>query len=232
MNSPVVQLGLESFAGQAPLFPLPATVLFPQQSLPLHVFEPRYRQMAADVLQGNRLMAVGLLQDGWEPDYAGRPPIHEMVCLGRVIKEQRLPDGRFNLIVRGLARAAIVREVPGDTPYRVAQLELYRDLYPSDSTLDRETRRRELVVAFHRLFPQSRVAPLFDELLRTDLPLGALCDMMSVIMRIPPASKQVHLEEVDVDERSRALLTDLRRECAAAGWTAEQSARFSSLSLN
>src|SRR5580700_9155649 len=96
---------LEGFSCTARLFPLPNLVLFPHVIQPLHVFEPRYRQLMEDALQADRLMAIALLQPGWEEDYHQRPPIHPVVCIGRIFKEERLEDGRFNLLLQGLCRA-------------------------------------------------------------------------------------------------------------------------------
>src|SRR5437763_5081870 len=95
---------LADFRGVARLFPLPNLVLFPHVVQPLHVFEPRYRQMTADALAGDRLIALALLKSGWEDDYDAQPPIHGVGCLGRVAAEQLLPDGRYNLLLRGLSR--------------------------------------------------------------------------------------------------------------------------------
>src|SRR5215510_11390422 len=95
---------LAGFTGTARLFPLPNLVFFPHVMQPLHIFEPRYRQMTADALAGDRLIALVLPTPGWEADYAGRPAIHPVVCLGQVVTEQRLEDGRYNLLLRGLTR--------------------------------------------------------------------------------------------------------------------------------
>src|ERR1700692_4837672 len=103
-------LPLSGFAGTVRLFPLPNLVLFPHVMQPLHIFEPRYRQMAADALAGDRLIAPVLLQTGWEADYEGRPAIYSMACLGRIVAEQRLDDGRFNLLLRGICRARLSKE--------------------------------------------------------------------------------------------------------------------------
>ena len=59
-----------------PIFPLPNAVLFPNVFLPLHIFEPRYREMVADALQGDRIIGMVLLRPGWEADYDGRPAIY------------------------------------------------------------------------------------------------------------------------------------------------------------
>src|SRR5437763_12710939 len=98
------QQALANFPGTARLFPLPNLVLFPHVVQPLHVFEPRYRRMTARALAGDRLIALVLLQPGWEDDYDNRPAVHRVACLGRVIGDQKLDDGRYNLLLRGLSR--------------------------------------------------------------------------------------------------------------------------------
>src|SRR2546426_12001402 len=100
----------EGFDGRARLFPLPNLVLFPYAIQPLHIFEPRYRQMTAHALGGDRLIALVLLRPGWESDYEGRPPIHAVACLGRIITEQRLADESYNILLRGLSRMRILAE--------------------------------------------------------------------------------------------------------------------------
>ncbi len=93
-----------------PLFPLPTVVLFPNVFLPLHIFEARYRQMVADALAGDRLIGMVLLKPGFEADYDGRPPIYEVGSVGLITHVDRLPEGRFNLVLRGLEKFRIVGE--------------------------------------------------------------------------------------------------------------------------
>src|SRR5262245_4682668 len=102
---------LAGFSGKARLFPLPNLVFFPQVMQPLHVFEPRYRQMTADALEGDRLIALVLPKPGWEGDYMGKPLLHDVACIGRIMAEQLLEDGRYNMLLRGLARVRIVDEI-------------------------------------------------------------------------------------------------------------------------
>src|SRR5256885_4062278 len=87
----------ETFSGKVRLFPLPNLVLFPHVLQPLHVFEPRYRQLLTDALDDDRMIALALLRPGWEDDYDKRPPIHPVVCIGKVHNEERFADGRYNL---------------------------------------------------------------------------------------------------------------------------------------
>src|SRR5271166_1167351 len=98
------------FGGTARLFPLPNLVLFPHVVQPLHIFEPRYRQLMSDALADDRLIAMALLQPGWESDYEERPAIYPGVCIGQIYKEEKLSDGRFNLLLHGAARAQVLNE--------------------------------------------------------------------------------------------------------------------------
>src|SRR5437763_12628020 len=93
---------LGDFDGTARLFPLPNLVLFPYVIQPLHIFEPRYRQMTADSLAGDRLLTMALLRPGWEESYEGRPAVHPVGCLGKIVADQHLENGRYNLLLRGL----------------------------------------------------------------------------------------------------------------------------------
>src|SRR3954471_18886278 len=124
--------------GPVRLFPLPNLVLFPQVVQPLHVFEQRYRQMTADALAGDRLIAMALLRPGWEADYDGKPAIHPVACLGRVVAEQRLDDGRYNILLRGLSRIRVVKEISQGKLYRTARVELLGDRAPPEGEGARE----------------------------------------------------------------------------------------------
>jgi Lon protease-like protein len=87
-----------------PLFPLPTTVLFPKIHLPLHIFEPRYREMVRDAQAGEQLIGMVLLKEGWEEEYEKNPPVHEIGCVGRMLYVQPFEDGRFNIVLFGMSR--------------------------------------------------------------------------------------------------------------------------------
>ena len=93
-----------------PLFPLPNVVLFPNVCLPLHIFEPRYREMVADALDGDRIIGMVLLRPGWEGEYEGRPPIYDVGCAGLITHAERTDDGRYNLVLRGLQKFKVQEE--------------------------------------------------------------------------------------------------------------------------
>jgi Lon protease-like protein len=197
---------LAGFDGTARLFPLPNLVLFPHVMQPLHIFEPRYRQMTADALAGDRNIAVVLLDSGWETNYEGAPPIQEVACLGKIVAENRLDDGRFNILLRGLARIRIDHEVPQAKPYRLARVELLEDIIPVQSLTVRKL-RKQLVRNVPAWFPaKGKVLDEFKKLLRGDLPLGTLCDIVAFALPLDVAFKQKLLEELDVEKRARSLL--------------------------
>src|SRR6476469_9463164 len=122
-----------------PLFPLPNVVLFPTVFLPLHIFEPRYRDMVAAALDGDRIIGMALLRPGWEGRYEGRPPIYAVGCAGLITHAERLPDGRYNIVLRGLEKFRVVREYD-DLPYRTAHVD---PIMESLSDQDREVVRAE-----------------------------------------------------------------------------------------
>src|SRR5262249_15891298 len=79
-------------------------------------FEPRYRQMTADALAGDRLIGLTLLQPGWEDEYEGRPAVHSVACLGRVVADQLLPDGRYNLLLPRISPLRLLHQAPHQRP--------------------------------------------------------------------------------------------------------------------
>src|SRR6187549_2359832 len=125
-----------------PIFPLPNVVLFPSVFLPLHIFEPRYRQMVDDALNGDRIIGMTLLRAGWESDYEGRPAVYPLGCAGVITHAERLPDGRFNIVLRGMEKFRITRE-EDDRLYRVAHVDPVPE-WPADRVREemRDERRR------------------------------------------------------------------------------------------
>ncbi len=215
-----VQDDLKLFTGEAPLFPLLNVVLLPQTWLPLHIFEPRYRAMIADALDGDRLIAMALLHPNQELAYESKAAkIHQVVCLGRIAVEEKLPDGRFNLTLRGICRARIDSELDTDQPYRTAELTLLSDFYPSEPTIDRRHRQRELFSGATEILPELQSDPLLHQLLDAEIPLGVLCDVLTHSLGLSPLDAQMLLEESDVDVRSDLVLNHLRskKRSLAAG---------------
>ena len=194
------------FSGIAPLFPLPNVGLFPHALLPLHIFEPRYRKMTADALKGDKLIAMGLLQEGWQqiPSYC-HPAVHRMVGLGKIIAHEQLEDGRYYLVLRGVSRARLITETPSHEPYRVGQLELCPDPTDDYSSFSQSIRSEELLTQFARIFPQINLQKLFLHS-ATELPLATVCDVLLGSMPLPPELLQTFLEECDPEVRGQMLM--------------------------
>jgi hypothetical protein len=106
-----------NFARPIPLFPLAGVALLPQHAVPLHIFEPRYRQMVSDAIDGSGLIAMAV--------YDKPPALRPAVCVGHIVQYDSLPDGRSNIVLQGICRARILRELPMPKPrtYRTALLE-------------------------------------------------------------------------------------------------------------
>jgi uncharacterized protein len=203
--------GLTGFSGVARLFPLPNLVLFPRVLQPLHIFEARYRQLTADALAGDRLIAMALLRDQWDKNYDGHPAIHPVACLGKIVADQRLDDGRYHLMLRGMGRVRIVREIPGPQLYRSAEVALLADFEITKH--ERQRWRRRLLTAVTRWFDdKGGVQKDLHKVLTSKMPLGALADILSFALPLSLQTKQHQLEEVDVERRLKCLLAHLPAE--------------------
>ena len=126
-----------------PLFPLPNVVLFPNVFLPLHIFEARYREMVADAIAGDRMIGMVLLRPGWEHDYEGRPAVYQIGSSGVITHFERLSDGRYNIILRGLERFRVLEE-DSSRIYRRAIVERLADgvIGSDDRTVIRRLRAK------------------------------------------------------------------------------------------
>jgi uncharacterized protein len=185
-----------------PIFPLPNVVFFPHTFLPLHVFEPRYRQMLADCLAGGRRLAVVLLKPGWEPDYYGRPPVYAVAGAGEIVEAESLPDGRSNILLRGLGRIRIEREVASPAPYRIARASWIADVYPSGGEGDLAPVVDRLRRLCGELLSQLPEPPpgMLEVMTRRDV-AGAFVDRVSHLLVHDTVERERLLELEDVERR-------------------------------
>ncbi len=206
------------FTGDVRLFPLPDLVMFPHVVQPLHVFEPRYRDLLNDALDDDGLIAMASLAPGWESNYDGRPALHPHICVGKVVTHHRLDDGRYNLMLLGMRRGRIVEELPAHRSFREAEVVLMDDEYPTDGDESRDHVQERLAKAFQKTLPLAKTEqneePL-RELLSSEVPLGVLTDLVSFALPLGVKLKQHLLAEPNVDRRARLLL-DAMGEPAAA----------------
>ncbi|MEO6808501.1 MAG: LON peptidase substrate-binding domain-containing protein [Isosphaeraceae bacterium] len=191
------------------LFPLPGVVLFPHAVLPLHIFEPRYRQMITHALADDHLIAMVRLREPLECLDEGQSAIEEVACLGRIIRHEPLPDGRFNLLLLGLKRVRLVRELPASTLYRQAEVKVLEDNEPSANV---EPMRTELIERFVALAADQGIHESgLCQMLSPDLPLGPLTDLIAHAMAgLPSVVKQKLLDEPRADRRLDLLNSHLR----------------------
>jgi Lon protease-like protein len=138
-----------------PLFPLSDVVLLPQVSIPLYIFEPRYRQMTRDALEGNHQIGMVTVRPEGLQAMAGDPRLFDIGCLGRIAQAQERPDGTFQIMLLGESRFRVLEEAPrtGDRLYRSARVELLPDREPTgDVELEAMARARsELLALLERL---------------------------------------------------------------------------------
>lgn len=204
--------GLVDFSQLIPLFPLPNVVLMPGAILPLHIFEPRYREMTKDALTGNRLIAMALLKPGFEEKYhTPHVQIYKDVCVGRILKEEELCGGRFNLLLRGLMRASVVKECTREKRYRRAILQ---PVHPEEIPMETEVRfRRE----FHALLTKTPLvnfaagAPWFKLLESPNRPLSEVVDIVGFEVLQTIEDKQRFLAEPLTAKRAQFLYEMLQR---------------------
>jgi Lon protease-like protein len=197
------------FSGLCRLFPLPNVVLFPYVILPLHIFEPRYRQMTQDALDGDRLVTIvqACPTDPTHP-WVEPVPIPEVACVGRIVRHDRFADGRFNILLLGCQRVRLGREVPSTKLYRIAEGTLLEDQPLEDP---KDERRRELIEHFLAALEASRRTDQdLSRLLQSDLPLAILSDVIAHALDLPAEMKQGLLEETRVACRVGSLIALLR----------------------
>lgn len=181
-----------------PVFPLPGVVLFPGTALPLHVFEPRYKAMMDACMAEHRAMAVALLQPGYEADYEGRPAVHSVCGAGRIVSSERMPDGRWNLVLHATDRLLIERELPTDEPFRRAQcVRVPDEVSPDADAL--AGRLRALVARVADAAPRARDA--LTLLLANARGPAHLADALASCTLAPAPLRQALLEERRVARR-------------------------------
>jgi len=126
-----------------PIFPLPDVMLFPNMTVPLHIFEPRYRAMVADALKGNRIIGMVLLRPGYEPDYERSPSIFPLGCAGVIEDVEELPNGEYNILLRAIAKFRISREEVGK-PYRMALVTAIPEVLSAQEKTALQMQRQQL----------------------------------------------------------------------------------------
>jgi hypothetical protein len=186
-----------------PIFPLPNVVLFPNVFLPLHIFEPRYRQMVAESLNGDRIIGMVLLRPGYESDYDGAPPVYATGCSGLITHYEKLDDGRYNLVLRGLEKFAIEsEEVPAvGRLYRSAIISPINEIVAANERDQLRSARKAL---------QNLLTPLFSGPLEGRLPETMpdedLINALAQYLEFDPMEKLALLERQGPLARCKSII--------------------------
>lgn len=190
-----------------PLFPLPGTFLFPGQLLPLHIFEPRYRQMIEDGLDGPGRVVIGTTRPE-EDLLPGHPPtVLPIAGIGEIVRHEKLPDGRFHVWLLGLARVCI-HEVPSEHPYRLVNCTQFHEVPAPESIA--------LALAEQlRMATSQRIHR--DLQLPEGTPTGLLADLLVQMLQAPQGVVEDLFVEASVAERARKALVAHERFPPPAG---------------
>lgn len=183
-----------------PLFPLPGAILFPRSQLPLHIFEPRYREMVRDATEGAG--RIGMVQPH-RLDDDNQAPLYEVGCVGEIVGLEELEDGRYNIVLLGSNRFRMLRETEVDAPYRCAEVDIttFDDDEPEPLSLAQraevEQEARRLGDALGLVVDWAAVGRLDDEML------------VNAIAQVAPfdvGAKQALLEQPTLDGRADLLV--------------------------
>src|SRR5688500_3983259 len=195
-----------------PIFPLPNAVLFPNVFMPLHIFEPRYRAMVSDALAGDRIIGMILLKPGFEADYEGRPPVYSVGCAGVITHAEAQPDGRYNIVLRGLEKYRIVSE-DESKPYRLAHVELLSEMTPEADKAELRRHRQRLEALLAAAVERAGSEPRFPPA----VPDEDLVNALAQYIELDPLERQALLERDGILARCRGLVELLEMKTLSKG---------------
>ena len=197
-----------------PIFPLPNAVLFPNVFMPLHIFEPRYRTMVSDALAGDRIIGMVLLRAGFERDYEGRPAIFPIGCAGVVTHSEPLPDGRFNIVLKGIEKFRVTSE-DDSKPYRLATIDSLPELVPDTERKELRQLRLRLEALLAAAVEREGGDPKFPRAVADEDLVNALAQYIG----LEPLERQALLEREGVLARCHGLIELLEMKTMERGAT-------------
>jgi Lon protease-like protein len=205
-----------------PMFPLPNVVLFPHALLPLHIFEERYKALARDVLGGHHFLAISLLSHPDQADGQERPPVQRVAGVGEVVMAHELPDGRFNLVVRGRARIRVDEELDSSNPYRLITASELPDLPATDDgeLRDADQSLRALVGHLADAIPEG--GELLRQVVVSQETPSELVDVLAAALVVDPGLRQRLLETRDVMKRIERVSAEVVAMTSRIGTSSTQ----------
>jgi len=186
------------------VFPLPSAVLLPGGALPLHIFEPRYRRLVEHSLETDGVFAMAQVIPGQEALIAGTPALEEMLCVGVVSQHEKTDDGRYNLVLVGVARARLLRELPQTNAYREVEAEVLPDASFDES---QEVHLRQAVLELVARLPQDVGQRIAQVTARAKG--GMLADVVAAAIFDDAIQRYEILSELDVSTRVQVVTEEL-----------------------
>ena len=183
------------------LFPLPGALLLPRARLPLHIFEPRYLAMLDDTLK-TRERLIGIIQPRPAPE--GQRRLAAIGCAGRIVSFTETDDHRYMIVLSGVSRFRMTREVPGFTPYIRAEVGwdgFTRDLGRAEG--DERFDRDRFMGILQRYFASRQLSTDWDSL--KDAEDEVLINSLSMLCPFDPEDKQALLEAPTLATRRETL---------------------------
>jgi uncharacterized protein len=192
----------DDLPGVVPVFPLEGALLLPQTDLPLNIFEPRYLEMVDDAMSGNRL--IGMIQPAGEAT-GDRPILESVGCLGRITSYAEVGEGRLQIILEGVCRFRVARELEGPKLYRLVEADYVG--FTADMlkpTTGENVNRKAVIPAFRQYLEANNMSANWDEVER--IPTELLVNTLSQLAPYAAAEKQALLEADDVQARADLLI--------------------------
>ncbi len=203
--APIASRAQDTLPDTIPLFPLQDVMLFPGVPRPLHIFEPRYREMLLYALAGDRVIGMVMLEPGHEREYYGEPPIYEVGCAGVIVNVEELPDGRYNVVLQGLTKFRVKSE-DKSYAYRIAEVEAISE------TLTDEQQGKLRVLRPRLLELLSTVTPDGQEPTPDEIPDDEVVNGLAQYLPMEPRERLDLLELSSPLERAEALINLLERQ--------------------
>ena len=193
------------------VFPLHGVAVLPGTPAPFHIFEPRYKALVGDALEGDRMLAVPSLY-GKADAHAQRPALKAICGAGIIEAEERYPDGRYDIVVRGLARVRLVEELPMSKLYREFRAEILEDRLPAGgaAALEGELEAlRQIVYELSTKLPKESGAPQLAEAVSQMKEPSAIVDLVAAAAVSDPGTRQEVLEQLDVSKRLEMVIEEV-----------------------
>lgn len=198
------EVGFEDLPRIIPIFPLAGALLLPGGHLPLHVFEPRYREMVRDSIATTRV--IGMIQPRDPENRSEAPELYPIGCAGSMTAFREAEEGRYYITLKGVCRFSVIEEIEAETSYRqtlVSYAKFRSDMQPVDT---RHVDRDKLMPALRNFLELYKVDVDWQTL--EQVPDEALVRSLSMTCPFEPSEKQALLEAADPGARSR-LVTSL-----------------------